>query len=107
MIRVTVELISAIDEKRSRLLGVATIGNDLRESVASNGAMGSYDYRLSKWYPKNNQTWKVGQVSGFNRKTRGAWDLLYMVLRDAVGNRNKEEKTNACQIVLLITFPNL
>jgi len=36
-----------------------------------------------------NRVWKSGQVRRFNRKTRGAWDLLYLALRGLVGDRNR------------------
>lgn len=88
MIRVTVELVSAVDAARSRVLGIATISNDVVESVATHGALGSYRATFSKWAPKTSETWKKGRVEGFNRRTRGAWDLLFLALRDAVGSRN-------------------
>lgn len=88
MIRVTVELVSAVDPSRSRVLGVATISNDVVESVATHGALGSYRATFSKWAPKTDETWKKGRVEGFDRRARGAWDLLYLALRSAVGKRN-------------------
>lgn len=102
MIRVTVELVSAIDPSRSRLLGVAEIGNDGETTRESEGLFGAYnvrldedekplaDYqcRLSKWAPKERDTWKRGRVARFDRKRRGAWDLLYLALREIVGRRN-------------------
>lgn len=86
MIRVTVELISAINPARSRVLGVAEIANDL--SSDNLREVGNYKYRLSKWSPKLRETWKKGRVTGLSRTKRGSWDLLFMVLRDAVGKRN-------------------
>lgn len=88
MIRVTVELVSAIHPSRSKVLGIAEIANDGGESVATNGDKGSYDVALSKWAPKTSQTWKRGRVEGFDRKHRGPWDLLYLALRSCVGYRN-------------------
>jgi hypothetical protein len=32
--------------------------------------------------------WRRGTVSGFKRRQKGAWDLLYLALKDAVGDRN-------------------
>lgn len=83
MIRVTVELISAVDESRSRVLGIAEIAN-----VGGDAERGDYDVRLSKWAPKTAQTWKKGTVTGFDRVNRGAWDLLFLALRACVGTRN-------------------
>lgn len=101
MIRVTVELVSAIDPSRDRLLGVAHIVN------AGPSAAGTlYECRLSKWAPREKQTWKsrmllignehremveasdYGQIPDFDNKARGAWDLLYLALKAVVGKRN-------------------
>lgn len=87
MIRVTVELVSAIDPSRSRLLGVALVAND----GTGTNERGNYSASFSKWAPKERETWKRGRVVGFDRIGRGAWDLLFLALRDAVGNRNPAE----------------
>ena len=87
MIRVTVELIpKGIGEPR--MLGIATISNDGKRSQAMEGRRGSYSVRLSKWTPKQNETWKRGRVDDFDRKKRGPWDLLYLALKACVGDRN-------------------
>ena len=88
MIRVTVELISAIDPSRSKLLGIAEISNDGQTSDETDGQFGSYDISLSKWAPKEKQVWKKGRAENINRRTRGAWDILFVGLRDIVGKRN-------------------
>ena len=85
MIRVTVELVSAIDPSRSKTLGIAEITND---GVGNVSGECSYDIKLSKWAPKLTETWKKGRVTGFNRVTRGPWDLLFIGLREIVGGRN-------------------
>jgi len=90
MIRITVELVSAIDPSRNKVLGVAEIANDGKTSAGTKGALGSYTVRLSKWAPKLNQTWKTCRVEGFDRKNRGSWDLLYLALKNIVGRRNGE-----------------
>lgn len=95
MIKVTVELISAISRDRDRLLGVATIAND-------GTGTGVYNYALSKMAPKERQAWKAGraptegtllgdtgEITGFDNVARGPWDLLYLVLKHAVGSRNR------------------
>jgi len=87
MIKVTVELVSAIT-KKTTLLGIAKICNDGKTSKETNGLLGSYNVILSKWYPKQNLIWKKGTVKNFNRKERGVWDLLYLALENIVGNRN-------------------
>ena len=81
MIRVTVELVSAIDPSRSRLLGIAEIANDVKTTAETGGLFGSYNVRvadpeapledfivrLSKWAPKERETWKRGRVEKFDQ----------------------------------------
>lgn len=89
MIRVTVELVSAIHSSRSKILGIAEIANDGRATITSGGQLGDYSVRLSKWAPNTEQLWKRGVVRGFDRVKRGPWDLLYVALRAVVGARNQ------------------
>jgi len=84
MIRVTVELISAISPDRNRVLGIAEIANESGDELHAD-----YSVRLSKWAPKTGETWKRGEVRGFDKVHRGAWDLLYLALRACVGDRNR------------------
>lgn len=99
MIRVTVELVSAIDPSRDKLLGIAHIAN----VGSGTGDYCTYEVSLSKWAPKEKQTWKsaraalpadqfhdtlLGTVGAFDTVHRGAWDLLYLCLRAVVGSRN-------------------
>lgn len=86
MIRVTIELVpGGIGEPRH--MGTAIISNEGARSVRTRGNLGDYSATFSQW-GKPNKTWKRGRVLGFRRKTRGPWDLLYLALRDAVGDRN-------------------
>lgn len=84
MIRVTIELLPHGCEERRRHLGTVLIAND-----GSNGAgpVGDYAAVLSR-RGQPGSVWKCAPVSGFPRKRLGAYDLLYRVLRVAVGNRN-------------------
>lgn len=84
MLRVTIELVSAIHPSRDRVLGVAEIAN------TGGGTMenGNYSVRLSKWAPKLKETWKTGEVTGFDRVKRGPWDLLLCALVSLIGKRN-------------------
>lgn len=100
MIRVTVELVSAIDPSRDRLLGVAHIAN----TGTLTGAGCNYKVALSKWAPRTRETWKQGRFSlqddqleqdqmtgtvvGFDNVKRGAWDLLFVALRSLLADRN-------------------
>lgn len=87
MIRVTVELLPGGLEAGTRLLGRATIANDLHASRSSNGREGAYHVSLSKWAPKERETWKRGYVQRFPRRDRrfGHWDLLFLALFAALG----------------------
>jgi len=85
MIRVTIELIPfGVGEPRT--LGIAEITND----GTGDKNRGNYNFTLSKWAPKTHEVWKTGHVVDFDRKGRGPWDLLYLVLRSCVRKRNKE-----------------
>lgn len=107
MIRVTLELVSAIDPSRDRLLGIAHIANTGR--AAPHAAPGSSKYTYEVWLSKNlpgrtKELWRRGraaipddqlladQVAGeiieFDNVKRGAWDLLYLALKAVVGGRN-------------------
>ncbi len=88
MIRVTVELVSARGSSRDRLLGIAQITNDGKRSFMTGGARGDFYVSLSKWAPKHNQVWKRGRIENFDRRRRGPWDLLYLALKNVVGDRN-------------------
>ena len=96
MIRITVELVSAISEDRSRVLGVAEIALDPGQATETKGKKGSYHVKLSKWFPQLDKTWKKGSfeydsgvVENFDRLKRGPWDLLYIALKNIVGSRNR------------------
>lgn len=49
---------------------------------------GNYKFKISKWgNPKS--IWKAGNVRNFSRLQRGPWDLLWLVLCEAVSDRNQ------------------
>lgn len=81
MIRVTVELISAIHPSRNEVLGIAEIANDGTGDLL----VGNYTAKLSKRGEKVKEVWRQGRVAGFRRKAFGAWDLLFLSLRSALG----------------------
>lgn len=87
MIRVTVELVSAVDPARNRILGIAEIAN-----VGGDRERADYDVRLSKWAPRQADTWCRGRLRGFRRLALGPWDLLYRALAVVVGDRNPEAR---------------
>ncbi len=86
MIKVTMELWPFGEEKYKTHLGTAIIGNDATGTVTS----GNYNITLSKaGKGMEDAVWKRGRVEGFKRKKKLAWDLLYLALRDIVGDRNE------------------
>ncbi len=88
MIRITVELISAVAPERNKLLGVAEISNTGGKTAATRGALGDYHVRLYKAPPKAHEIWRGGKVEAFDRVSRGVWDLMFLALRNVVGGRN-------------------
>lgn len=80
MVRVTVELVPR-GRGEPRHLGTAEIYND----GSGSRTRGNYKYRL---FSKSKRVWKTGGIEGFPRTQRLGWDLLFRVLRSAVGDRN-------------------
>lgn len=96
MIKITVELISAVDPSRNTILGIGTIVN-----TGGNAAFGNYKATLGKMAPKESEAWRAGtltfgdatdvmegDVESFDRQRRGCWDLIYLTLKGLVGARN-------------------
>jgi hypothetical protein len=83
MIRITVELVPKGDNSKARKLWQALIGNDATGTMTR----GNYRYTLSRRGAAGS-VWKAGRIYDFPRKDLGVWDLMYRVLKDAVGNRN-------------------
>ncbi|NQT91448.1 MAG: hypothetical protein HQ559_01710 [Lentisphaerae bacterium] len=81
MIRVTVELVSAVTGEVSHL-GTAKIYND----GTGTKTRGNYGVRLSKW-GRPNALWKSGELRSFPRLAAGAWDLLFLALKSALTER--------------------
>jgi hypothetical protein len=88
MIRVTIDLIDTVDNSRSRCKGICYITNNFVTSLESQGRFGTYNYRITKWDPNINRVWRQGTVGPFDRVKRGPWDLLYLVLKSVLGDRN-------------------
>lgn len=82
MLRVTIELLPYGDETRKRHLGTCEIAND----ASGTPTRGNYHIRFSR-RGKPFSTWKETRVEGFPRKRLGAWDLLFLALRNIVGDR--------------------
>lgn len=79
MIRVTVELISAISPKRNRILGTAEIAN-----VAGTQMRAHYRYKI---YGKAGKKMHEGTLRNIPRKQTLGWDLLLLALIQERGER--------------------
>jgi hypothetical protein len=92
MIVVKVEMWPGGDESRAQEFARATITNQVKTTVQSAGKFGDYAVRLSAGIQGRpecmKRTRKAGTVTGFDRVRRGIWDLLFLALRNTVGNRN-------------------
>ena len=87
MIVVKVELPSARTGKTSTL-GTLRIVNDATGTATS----GNYTGELRG---ANGRALETCRVSGFPRKRRLAWDLVYRVLRATRGDKNRDDVTGA------------
>lgn len=89
MIRVTVELLPHGMELGRKVLATADIANDGAHLMRP--AYGSYDARLYVHQTRNGKPklWRRARVASMHRRQRGVWDLLQLVLQDALGNRNR------------------
>lgn len=84
MVRVTIELLPGGYEDNKRHLGTIEIAND----ATGNLKIGNYKAKLSR-RGNPNSTWKTTEIKDFPRLQRGAYDLLYQILENVVGERNK------------------
>lgn len=73
MIRVTVELISAVDSSRNRILGRMEIAND----TTGDAEIGNYEGTLQAEYCRG----RKGQVLNFNRQSQSVWSLVGAFLK--------------------------
>ncbi len=82
MLKVTIELWPLGDESRKETLHTIVIAND----GTGTPTQGNYYSVISR--RKRLTPWKLAAVAGFPRKRLNAVDLLYRVLKQAVGDRN-------------------
>lgn len=75
MIRVTVELISAVDESRSRKLAVLDIAND----GTGDALTGNYEATLYAEY--TGKAGRKGKVTGFKRQNQSVMSLVGAFLK--------------------------
>lgn len=93
MIRVTIELLPGGFEDGKETIGLIEIVNDGIKS-RNDLTKGDYQYKMMKSarYAKTPGVYKQGKVGGFDRVKRGPYDLLYLVLKNAIGARNEGHK---------------
>jgi len=89
MIKVTVELVSAVATPRILFLD----GDEICNDGTGDKDTGNYKVTLSKF--GGSGIWKRGEVKNFDRMNRGAWDLLYVILHKLIGGRKNENTTFA------------
>jgi hypothetical protein len=90
MIEVTVKLKSARGPHRDRLLGVGIISNNLLKSVQTNGTRGDYKVILFR-AGKKKVVYREGKVENFSRKKHLGWDLLYLALKNTIGDKHENK----------------
>jgi hypothetical protein len=88
MIVVTISMWPRGDQSKTTVIGSAEIINC---GGSASDALGDYKFEMRGGVhgrPEiTGRLWKRGFVKGFPRKRRGAWDLLYLTLKTALGNR--------------------
>jgi hypothetical protein len=84
MIHVEITMWPGGDEDKAYNLGTMLIAND---GLSDEPDFGNYGAVLSKRGGKG--LWKEAKVTSFPRKRLGPYDLLYRILKVAVGSRNE------------------
>lgn len=88
MLRVTIELVPHGDESRKKVIAQGEIAN----AATGTWANGNYTYTLEGelfGHPEFGHESFKGEVLNYPRYLE-SWDLLYRVLKNAVGHRNPE-----------------
>ncbi len=85
MLRYSVALVPRGDESRAVEIGRAEVWN-----VGGDAKTGNYKARLRGGFPGWNgkKSWKLGEVTGFQRARLGAWDLLYRAMASCIADRS-------------------
>lgn len=86
MLRITVENVPHGIESLKDDIGTITIVN-----VGGTPDNGNYCYSITH-HTMPGVVWRSGKIEGFPRKQMLVWDLLYQILKDAVGNRDDPAK---------------
>jgi len=83
VIRVTLEIVPFGIESLKKTIGKAKIIND------GTGTQAVGNYKAINTTPNERmRVWEKGVVKGFPRLDMSIWDLVYLALRDVVGERN-------------------
>jgi hypothetical protein len=90
MLRVTVELVPLGDESRAEVIGTAIIAND-GTGTHSSGNYRARIHRFSRGKNRHELTPMRCRVGGFSRLDHGPWDLLYLVLKEALHPKHAGE----------------
>ena len=85
MIVITIELWPGGKEELKKPLGTMKIIND----GTGTQSRGNYKVLLSTWNSPNRK-WREGKITGFPRKSKGPYDLIYRGLRKIVKGRNPD-----------------
>lgn len=84
MIRVTVELVPNGDVTQKRVIGAGSIWND----GSGTKCRGNYQYEI--WSEEDPYNLLNGEIKGFQRLLKPAWDLVFQVVLDLIAHRKKE-----------------
>ena len=94
MIVVTISMWPKGDQSKAVEIGRATLTNMQNTTLATRGKKGDYlvEFRggVHGRAEITSRLWKRGVVKDFDRQRRGAWDLLYLALKKALGGRNED-----------------
>jgi len=71
---------------KTKAYSLGTLKVALSRTLSKNFSNRGYDWDITKKGDKG--TWKKGQITGHNPRVRGQWDLVYRILKQAVGERN-------------------
>jgi hypothetical protein len=85
MLVIQVQMWPGGDKSKAYSMGTLTVALD--PSTLATDITRGYTWRITRF--KDKGTWKSGRIDGHNPKTRGPWDLIFRILRSAVGVRNK------------------
>jgi hypothetical protein len=88
MIRVTIDLIDTVDNRRNRCVGIGYFSSKFSFSDKKSTNLRSYTYKLTNWIPNVNKVWLEGTSGPFSHESRSFWEMLYFILKSIFGDRN-------------------